>query len=217
MVKKPVSREANQENLAYFSKILEGIEHFAFFGTMLGLERDGALIEGDDDIDFYVPMRERSQLIARLAEHRVFIDFRKHPNNTPYFLQARRVIGGGEVLADFYLFEDFGNGVLADRWNFGGDVSRPDKILHVPSKLVYPLQKREFLGHQVSLPHDVRALCEFLYGPWWNKRLQKGTDYRTLIWLNKPVVLVGKSEYIRFKIMTALKKIGRSVTSRFPG
>ena len=54
MHKKAVSLETNQENLSYFCKILEGIEYFVFFGTMLGLERDGGVIEGDDDIDFYV-------------------------------------------------------------------------------------------------------------------------------------------------------------------
>lgn len=215
MVKKSVSQELNQENLVYFSKVLEGIEHFAFFGTMLGLERDGDVIEGDDDIDFYVPLRERSRLIARLAEHGVSIDCEQWPNHTPYFLQARREIAGSEVLADFYMFEDIGNGLLADRWNFHGQVAYPDMVLHVPSKLVYPLQKREFFGHQVSLPHHARALCEFLYGRTWKQKLQKGTAYRTLVWRNKPVVFVGKSSYAKYKVMKAMKKIRRSLVSAF--
>lgn len=215
MVKKSVAREINQKNLAYFSKVLEDIEHFAFFGTMLGLERDGDVIEGDDDIDFYVPMRERSRLITLLSEHGVSIDCEEEPNNTPYFLQARREIAGSEVLADFYLFEDIGNGLLADRWNFYGQVAHPDMVLHVPSKLVYPLQKREFFGHQVSLPHETRALCEFLYGRTWKQKLQKGTAYRTTIWRNKPLVVVGKFSYVRYKILKALKKIRRRLVSAF--
>jgi hypothetical protein len=177
MAKKAVSRETNQENLTYFCKILEGIEHFVFFGTMLGLERDGGVIEGDDDIDFYVPVEERFQLIARL--------------------------------------EDNGHGVLKDRWNFHGQVANLDMILHVPSELVYPLQKQEFFGNQVNLPHNSRALCKFLYGPKWHQRLQKGTAYRTVIWRNKPLVFVGKYANMQYTIAKALKKIRRLVISEF--
>jgi hypothetical protein len=215
MAKKAVSRETNQENLTYFCKILEGIEHFVFFGTMLGLERDGGVIEGDDDIDFYVPVEERLQLIARLEENGIYIDGREKPNNTPYFLQARRFIGRSEVLADFYLFEDNGHGVLKDRWNFDGQVANLDMILHVPSELVYPLRKQEFFGNQVNLPHNSRALCKFLYGPKWHQRLQKGTAYRTVIWRNKPLVFVGKYANMQYTIAKALKKIRRLVISEF--
>jgi hypothetical protein len=215
MDKKAISREVNQANLAYFCNILEGVEHFAFFGTMLGLEREGALIEGDDDIDFYVPAKERLQLIARLAEHGIRIESREWPNNTPYFLQARRLIGGIEVLADFYLFEDTGYGVLKDRWNFHGQVAYPDMALHVPSDLVYPLKKREFFGNQVNMPHDARALCKFLYGPKWQQKLEKGTAYITMIWRNKPLVLVGRSTKIRYRLIKFLKKTRRFVVSVF--
>lgn len=215
MAKTAVSREVNQENLAYFCKILEGIEHFVFFGTMLGLERDGAVIEGDDDIDFYVPAKERHLLIARLAEHGVFIDCNEEPNNTPYFLQARRLIGQCEVLADFYLFEDAGCGVLTDRWNFQGKVEYYDTALHVPCDLIYPLQKRDIFGNQVNLPNDARALCEFLYGPKWHQRLQKGTAYRTLIWHHKPLVFTGRFAHAQYKALNALKKIRRYLVKSF--
>ena len=54
-----ISVEENFLNLKFFSKIISKIEHFVFFGTLLGLVRDGNLIENDDDIDFYVNIKER--------------------------------------------------------------------------------------------------------------------------------------------------------------
>ena len=47
-------------SLTFFSKLLhkEEIEHFIFFGTLLGLTRDGMPIKGDDDIDFYVNKKD---------------------------------------------------------------------------------------------------------------------------------------------------------------
>lgn len=213
MAKKSVSREFNRKNLVFFSEVLEQVEHFAFFGTLLGLERDGDLIEGDDDIDFYVPMRERENLISKLADYGLSVKCDEAPNDTPYFLQARREIAGIEVLADFYLFEEIANEFLVDRWNFSGNVSYLDMSLHIPKKLIYPLQKREFFGQQVSLPNRTRELCEFLYGSTWKQKLQKGTCYKTLIWRNKPVVFVGKFSYAIYKSMKILKKCKRLIVN----
>ena len=181
---------------------------------MLGLERDGELIEGDDDIDFYVPLRERSKLITRLSENGIFVDS-EFPNHTQYFFQVQRIIGGTTVLADFYLFEDIGNGILADKWNFAGTYEKANTTLHVPSKFVYPLRERAFLGFQVNMPKNSRALCKFLYGPMWNEKLRKGAEYRTVIWNNKPLVLVGNFIGARFKIIVKLKSIKKFLVSAF--
>ena len=45
-----------EHGLTTFSEKLSHnkIEHFIFFGTLLGIVRDGQPIDGDDDIDFYV-------------------------------------------------------------------------------------------------------------------------------------------------------------------
>ena len=46
--------DENFSNLLFFTQLLDKIEHFVFFGTLLGLVRENNLIEGDDDIDLYV-------------------------------------------------------------------------------------------------------------------------------------------------------------------
>jgi hypothetical protein len=51
-MKKPAAfRDDNRANLVAISKLFEDIDHFVFFGTLLGITRGRDLIEGDDDID----------------------------------------------------------------------------------------------------------------------------------------------------------------------
>ena len=52
--KPPVSSYHNKNLVDLFSKHLSHIEHFVFYGTLLGLVRQGQPIEGDDDVDVLV-------------------------------------------------------------------------------------------------------------------------------------------------------------------
>jgi phosphorylcholine metabolism protein LicD len=59
-MKKPTAfRVDNRDNLITISKLLEDIDYFIFFGTLLGLTRGQDLIEGDDDIDIFVPIENQ--------------------------------------------------------------------------------------------------------------------------------------------------------------
>ena len=49
--KKPVSSYHNKILVDLFSKHLSHIEHFIFYGTLLGLVREGQPIEDDDDVE----------------------------------------------------------------------------------------------------------------------------------------------------------------------
>ena len=68
-ISKDISSLENQENLFFFTNILKNIEHFVFFGTLLGLTRDKQLIEGDDDVDFYINLKNRNELIKVLIKN----------------------------------------------------------------------------------------------------------------------------------------------------
>jgi len=71
-MKKPtVLRLDNRANLVLVSKLLEDIDHFVFFGTLLGLTRELDLIDGDDDIDILVPIEKRDLVIEKISS----IDF----------------------------------------------------------------------------------------------------------------------------------------------
>ena len=65
-MREPVNKEHNTANLRDISAMMQDIEHFIFFGTLLGYEREKGIIEGDDDIDIYVNSSERAKLIRLL-------------------------------------------------------------------------------------------------------------------------------------------------------
>ena len=69
-----ISVKENFSNLKFFTNIIKNIEYFVFFGTLLGLTRDNNLIENDDDIDFYVNIKERDNLIKILKDHSINVN-----------------------------------------------------------------------------------------------------------------------------------------------
>ena len=68
MKKLTVLRLDNQANLVLISKLLEDLDHFVFFGTLLGLTRELDVIEGDDDIDILVPLEKRDLVIQKISD-----------------------------------------------------------------------------------------------------------------------------------------------------
>ena len=67
-MKKPtVLRLDNRANLVLITKLFEDIDHFVFFGTLLGLTRQLDIIEGDDDIDILVPLEKRDWVIQKIS------------------------------------------------------------------------------------------------------------------------------------------------------
>jgi len=63
--------DTNILTLKFFSAMLQDCEHFVFFGTMLGLVRDGHPIENDDDVDFYVNKKDRSKVLNILKNLKI--------------------------------------------------------------------------------------------------------------------------------------------------
>jgi len=192
-LKQSVSRQANEANLKFAAELLRGLEHAVFFGTLLGLVRDGRLIEGDDDVDIYVNGRERQELLARLASAGLAPDMTDAQNATPYFLQIRREIDGETVLLDFYLYEDDPErDFILDRWNFIGDARRKENFLKVPKELFFPLTRMRFDGCEISLPARAEEMVAFLYGPNWKIPLAKGSGYYVQVINNVPRVFTGR-------------------------
>ncbi len=183
----PKPPELNRKNLIDVSNLLKGIEHFVFFGTLLGLVRDGNIIPHDDDVDFYVPIEQRAAVIERLKATDFVIEEGVFPNLTDYFLQAYRVTGGVKTYVDFYLYqsnsvEDF----IVDRWNYHGRPDDDSMHIHIPKSLIYPLKTARFFDCDIAMPANGDALCTFLYGADWRTPLRKNTEYSVIINNNTP-------------------------------
>lgn len=196
-----VAKELNQKNLLLVTQALEGIEYFAFFGALLGLVRDGDLIDGDDDIDFYVNANERETVIELMRNNGFSVDLDHAINRYPEFLQAHRVQDGVRTIVDFYFYEnETDKDYVCEKWNF---IATPDNAkthMHVPKSMLFPIQQKRFLEHNINLPAEPEAACRFLYGEQWMVKLEKRAGYRILMLNNKPRVFVGLGGKLAFLI-----------------
>ena len=206
-MKNAIPRHLGQQNLVEISHLLSGIKHFVFFGTLLGLVRDSNIIDGDDDVDLYVDIKHRNDVIKILVDSGYSLDFEQYPNTTPYFIQATISKNNINIPTDFYFFEDDGQSkYILERWNFLANVEDKNNHLLVPKDLLFPLQTKEFFGANIAMPAKPEAVCKFLYGKHWLTPLKKEQEYRTLIVNNKPMVLIGLVGKIAFKILRSYRK-----------
>jgi hypothetical protein len=63
--------EINFESLCEITKLFDKhqIDYQVAYGTLLGLVRDGKLIEGDTDVDIYVPVKHCDQVRSLTRDH----------------------------------------------------------------------------------------------------------------------------------------------------
>ena len=185
----------NDENIILIAKALKAVQPIPFYGTLLGLTRDGSAIDGDDDVDFWIAKSKRSEAISLLENTPFEVDFSDENNHSDYFLQATRNIGSTTTYVDFYFYEASQDGtVVVDKFNFTAHWTLPANELHVPTDLVFPLKPEVFGDVELYMPANKQALCKLLYGEGWSRPLAKGEDYTTGIINNKPAFSVGCSD-----------------------
>jgi len=209
MAKPKIPRHLNRDNLIKISNIFTDVEHFIFFGGLLGLVRDGDMIEGDDDIDIYVNSKDREQILTHLKSSDFNVDLESWPNNTPYFLQATRYVEGIKTLVEFYFYEDEVNSqFVRDRWNFLGSVNKQNTHILVPKHILFPIKTITYFDTDISVPANPEKICQFLYGREWRAPLTKAKGYYTLIVNNKPHIFTGLRGKVLYKVLKTIKKTG---------
>lgn len=177
----------NNLNLKFFTDLLMNVEHFIFFGTLLGVTRDNELIANDDDIDFYVNLKDRNKLINNLKINNIEVDLTAAHNKDIHFLQVKRVLEEKILFTDFYFYEnDIEKNFIIERWNFEGGTHKPSKHLKIPKKFIYPIKMIEFNNYQIFVPARSELLCEFLYGKKWKKKFIKDLDYKIKVINGRP-------------------------------
>ena len=66
---------ARQLGLEKYSRIVHQLGGYPFFGTALGIIRNGAVLPQDDDVDFILPFSSKKKLMERLV-HESSISFK---------------------------------------------------------------------------------------------------------------------------------------------
>jgi hypothetical protein len=186
----------NQEVLCEVCRALEqsGIVYIPFFGTLLGIIRDGNVICGDDDVDIYCPLEDSMTVTKVMIE----LGFLKSLEDTPYFTQFTKQSGEHTVLVDFYFYTETDEKIL-DRWNFLGRPFEDEKMMEIPKSIMFPLNKLDFFEVKINIPYNPPAVLFFLYGKDWRIKMAKKRDYRMMIKNGSPR-LVRLSRYERFRI-----------------
>ena len=198
-ISKNISVEENENNLIYFSKLFVNVEYFIFFGTLLGITRDKGLIDGDDDIDFYVNLKDRFKLIENLKNNNIEVDLTLSVNKNNYFLQIKRVFNKKILITDFYFYEtDIEKNFIIERWNFEGGTHDASKYLRIPKIFIFPLKKILFKSVEIFIPKESELTCEFLYGINWKKKLKKDKEYTIKVINGKPYLFIIK-KFLFFK------------------
>ena len=179
MVKKnSVRPEDNKFAVKLFTNQFSKIEHFIFYGTLLGFIRDGMPIAGDNDVDILVNQNHHEEVKKIVKALGFKIDDTKYPNNTKFFLQADGKIDGHTVRVDFYFYDaqadqDF----LLEYWNSHGEPKNYKYVLKIPKALIFPIKEQKFKDIELHTPCHSRVICEYLYGPTWKIPAKRKLDY----------------------------------------
>ena len=197
-----VSIEENFENLVFFTKLISHLEYFVFFGSLLGLVRENNLIEGDDDIDLYVNIKHRDELIKILKDNSVEVNLNLSVNKNDSFLQIKRSINNKDLICDFYFYEDhLDEKFIVEKWNFEGGTNDTSKHLRIPKIYIFPIQTKTVRSFQINFPAEPIYLCEFLYGKNWRSKLKKDYEYTIKVIDGKPILFKVKKTLFGVKYL----------------
>jgi hypothetical protein len=212
---KSVPKELNSLNLIEITNAIKDIEHFIFFGTLLGMTREGEIITGDDDIDIYVDIKLRKALIKRLQNNGFIVNENVAPNLSQFFLQLQ--IPRGEVVTyvDFYFFNHSSEDFISEKWNFSGNIENFYKEIRIPKDLIFPIQQLKYKSTWLSIPAKPEDVCLYLYGKNWKTPLKKRTEYYTAIFNNKPIILYGFTGRVAYKLIDLLHEFKNFLRSSF--
>tara|TARA_R110000803_G_scaffold41987_4_gene90152 strand:+ start:396 stop:974 length:579 start_codon:yes stop_codon:yes gene_type:complete len=181
-------KEVNSKNLIRVCNLLNTItdEYAVFFGTMLGIHRDGDVIDGDDDCDFYLPSKLYNEVKNLLLSN----GYTLSPYDTKdTFTQFKTIIDSQEVLIDLYYYFDYDEDYVIDKWNFFGQPHNPDKWIAIPKHALFDFKPVTYKGTTILTPNNPEYLCKYLYGERYKEKLIKGKEYTMEIIGNFPQII----------------------------
>lgn len=169
------------------------IPYVIFFGTLLGVIRDGHPIENDDDIDIIIDEKYYGKVMSMISENDLHVEFQKDHSFVQVFSSSR-------VAIDTYFYDVIGgeNDTEVPQLHFNWNFQKCESMKHdgkddcvcmrVPSDLILPTEsygmdyKRETsdVTHtEYNIPGYPITVLSFLYGARWREKLKKEKEYTT--------------------------------------
>jgi|10_taG_2_1085330.scaffolds.fasta_scaffold177350_1 hypothetical protein len=182
-MKKMLDRAINRENLKFVANLLIDVEYTVFFGTALGIHRDGDVLLKDDDVDILANSNDYNIIKTILTSN----GYIHHIDTNGIFSQFRKTIDGEHTLLDCYFFEEYDEDNVIEKWNFSGDYAQSSNHIIIPNELILT-KNIEYFGVKLKVPSNLEAVCTWLYGERYKETLVKDIDYTHQIINNKPVI-----------------------------
>lgn len=164
----------------YFQR--HNIPYMIFFGTLLGIIRDGKPIDNDDDVDVIVDYTYYSQVVNMILEEEIHVNIKRRNS----FIQ---VYSSNGVAIDVYFYQRLDRNELHFDWNFqrcnasthNGEglcccmrINLEDVLPSFPYEANY-----ETTTHKYFIPANPITVVRYLYGARWREKLKKQKDYST--------------------------------------
>ena len=187
MIKKaPIPKDLNRNNLIDISIILHNanIEHFIMGGTLIGLVRDGDIIDNDDDVDFLVNISHQYELIRILQNTKYDISHNDFNNIPLSYIRCFVFQDNKRTKIDFSFYENFYDlDYIIER------IGQRKQIPHIPKNMIFPIIQKEFFGTKISLPFKADLFCKFSYDLQWRTPVSK-YDYIPIMIDHKPKIVL---------------------------
>lgn len=189
-MKRPVSKEHNRENMLDACNSLSTKEYCIFYGTALGLYRDGDVIEGDDDVDILLEDKDFEEADQLLKDNgfKSSLEYNGQRGFPKIFSQYYKIRNGIPTLLDLYFYENIHEKYISEKWNWYGTPSNTRTHLLIPKPIVFQIREEKYFGQTIKVPNNMENMCKYVYGPRFREPLRKKIDYIQKIVNNQFVI-----------------------------
>ena len=115
-------QKLNFQNLKSVSNIIKNLEHFIFYGSLLGIIRDQNIIKNDDDVDFLINYKLKKKVLDKMKLYTSFKLNEKVSNK--YFIQFTKRKNNLITFIDFYFYiKDPKKNYIIEKHNFLSNIN----------------------------------------------------------------------------------------------
>ena len=175
-----LKKELNRETLLESTKILEKINYCIFYGSMLGVHRDGDVIDGDDDVDLLIENKD-FELVDAILKKSGFRQSQEINGQRVFpgiFSQYYKIRDNTPTLLDIYFYHDVHEKYVIDKWNNYGQPHNSDTHLIIPKSILFETKREVFFGQDIKIPNNAEIMCKYIYGSRYKEPLLKNIDYK---------------------------------------
>lgn len=166
------TKEFAGELIVYFNKLAaeEKIDLFLDFGTLLGLSRDGHVIDWDDDIDFCVNEKDAEKLVAMLLKNKDKLPYADKLNWTANIREDKDknvwYVSLSFANKKEFLFHPFEIAFGVRKFFGDRSVCMRNSYLSCDKEHFIKNETIKFLDAEIKVPYKHEKFLGLLYGDW---------------------------------------------------